>query len=69
MSNAAEWITCSTILSDPGSERGSGGTHRQHGIEEVSDERGSVLDRLLSLRQVGHRVTYMRKTVTSRRIP
>lgn len=40
----------------------------QHGVEEVSDEGGSVLNSLLGLGQVGHRVTYMRKTGPSRRI-
>ena len=33
------------------------GTHGRHGIEEVGDEGGSVLNGLLSLGQVGHRVT------------
>lgn len=30
------------------------GTHRQHGIEEVSDEGRSVLHSLLSLGQISH---------------
>lgn len=34
-----------------------GGTHGGHGIEEVGDEGCSVLNGLLSLGQVGHRVT------------
>lgn len=33
-------------------------THRQHGIEEVRDEGSAVLHSLLSLGEIGHRVTW-----------
>lgn len=39
------------------SEQEEGGTHRQHGVEEVGDEGRPLLDGLLSLGQVGFGVT------------
>lgn len=36
-------------------------THRQHGIEEVSDEGSTVLHSLLGLGEISHRVTWNRE--------
>lgn len=40
--------------SSPGAGQVPLGTHRQHGIEEVSDEGCSVLHSLLGLGQISH---------------
>lgn len=36
-------------------------THRQHGIEEVSDEGSTVLHSLLGLGEISHRVTWQQR--------
>lgn len=36
-------------------------THRQHGVEEVSDEGSTVLHSLLRLGKVSHRVTWQQR--------
>lgn len=37
-------------------------THRQHGVEQMSDEGRAALDRVLRLRQVRYRVSYVTGT-------
>lgn len=52
--STAKQSMCTTQLLDMGTERELGGTHRQHGIKQVSDEGSSALNCLLSLGQVCH---------------
>lgn len=64
--NRTEWIRKRRITE---TWRRPARTHRLHGVEEVSDAGRAVLNRLLSLRQVSHRVTCSRaRTRTHREV-